>query len=223
LDTRYNVGPSLKFQTEKLFNPKENVTIAVHVVSANIPSFTPTDVLNTIHEIYEIEGETISFDSQLDVVKYAGITRTMTGIEERYRQQHIWENFWESSGFHYSNATAKYPNKVNNKTIWNHVFAVFYNTDNWLSFEEASKEVNSLRNLDFGLSYTRIPVPPVVLIGLNHKGTTPVVKESDAEVLASKYGIANVVTTIENKKFVNPDVYTALLAARAPTDGSEKA
>jgi len=77
----------------KPFIPKPNTTIAVHVVTPTLPTVTPNDILNEISDIHEIEGETISFDSQLDVVLSSGITRTMTGIEERFELQHLWLNF----------------------------------------------------------------------------------------------------------------------------------
>jgi len=211
------VGRTPKYesvQSERPFINRPNATIAVHIVASSM------DMLKEISNYHEFSDENITFDTQLDVVLSAGITRTLTGVEERMINSHMWEHFFTSSGFHYSNATAKYPNKEDNKTVWNHVFAVFYNTDNWLSFEAASKEVDKLRTLKF--SYSNIPVPPVVLLGIVRKGT-PVVKAEDATVLASKYGIPFVESPIENKKFVNHDVYNAIIAARAPKEGNEKA
>jgi len=216
-----NVLPSLSNTNPRglAFVAVPNSTIAVHLVGS-----VSSDILKEVNDYLELKehNENISFDSQLDVVESAGITRTVNGVEESFRNSHMWEYFWILSEFHYSNATKKYPNKVDNKTIWNHVFALCYYTDNWLSFEVASREIGKLRSLKF--MYNSIPSPPIVLIGIDRKGMSAhPVKADEAAVLASKYGVTFIETGIENRKFTNQDIYTSIIAARPPSDGSEKA
>jgi len=96
-----------------------------------------------------------------------------------------------------------------------------YYTDDWLSFESAANEIGNLRRTDFG----KIPNPPVVLVGIDRKVSTTnrLVTVDDAAALSAQYSVAFAITTIENQKFSNADVYHIITAAQPLSLANEKA
>jgi len=190
---------------------KENpvASIAVHVIGGNS---IQAEVLEYVEPLQEYETEKISFDSHLQVIE---IKRTFSRARPPTPiliNQHVWDNFYLNTKYQ------------TGKKVSNHVFLAGYYKDDWLSFERASEAIDSLRKTKFSPG---VPSPPIVLLGISRNAITSTAGKSvsaeDATALANKYSAAFVESEIENKRFANKDVYTAITAARPLSDGDEKA
>jgi len=172
-----------------------------------------SELLQDVESLQDYESDKISFDSQLLVIEMRRTFSRSRPPNPIFINHHVWDNFYKTK---MENTDAK---------ISNHVFVASYYKDDWLSFEKAAEAIDTLRSTKFS---TGVPSPPVILLGITrnviHSGVAnKSVSSEDALTLASKYSAASVETAIENKRFANKDVYTAIAAARPLTDGNEKA
>jgi len=114
--------------------------------------------------------------------------------------------------------------KKKQTSVSSHVFLACYYTDDWISFEKASEAMDGLRKTKFA---SDILDPPIVLLGISRNvvksGAAKDVSQDDAVSLANKFSASFIESTIENRKFVNKDVYFAITAAKPLSPGNEKA